>query len=539
MRKALYLFALLTLIACSSDHQLNDRIYNGQVLHIGNGTEPQDLDPHTVTGVPELKLNMALFEGLLARHPESLELIPAIAKSWHHNDSENSYTFHLRNNAKWSNGDPLTANDFVYSWRRLMHPLLGNEYATNNYAIVNAEAYHKNEIIDFEQVGIKALNDYTLEFVLREKNPMFLQAMADRSTFPVHQATIEAHGKMTDRGTRWTRPENIVSNGPFKLLKWEPNNIITMVKNPNYWDRDKVLLNAMHFYPIENLSTEERMFRTGRLQLTTTGYIPTDKIKIYQEEYPDKITITPIYATYFYLINTEKKPFDDVRIRKALALSIDRQSIVDNVIKGGQKPAYSLNPPDPNGYLPASGVGYDTEKAKQLLAEAGYPNGEGFPSFEILYNTVEHHRKIALTIQQMWKNTLGIDATLTNQEWKVYLNTRKEKQYSIARAGSVGSFNDPVDFLDTYTSESGMNDTGWSNSRFDQLINQASQIKNKEERFSLFQEAEKILTDEVPLIPIYYYTKIKLKSPKVMGWHENLLDHPYYKGVYIQTDTNP
>ena len=529
----LFFLLIISIIGCTSEQSTNvESGTENQILHIGNGTEPQDLDPHTVTGSPEKKLTMALFESLLVYDTKTLELLPAVAASWSASENNLVYTFNIREDAKWSNGDPVTAHDFVYSWNRILHPILANEYAYSYYSILNAEKFNTADISDFDEVGVKALDDQTLVFTLEKEWPVFLDLMAD--IYPVHRMTIESHGEMWDRGTAWTRPGNHVGNGPFKLDEWVPNKVISVSGNEHYWDKKKVILKRINFYPIENLTTEERMFRTGQLHIT--GNLGTEKIEQYKNDNPEVLRIFPIYGTYFYLINTTQQALDDIRVRKALAMSIDREQIVNNIAKGGQIPAYSLNPEDPKGYKPQTGIEYNIEAAKSLLAEAGYPNGKGFPTFEILYNTLESHQQIALAIQQMWKNNLNINVTLLNQEWKVFLDTQKQKNYDISRLGSIAGIADPGDFLDSFTSHSGMNDTGWKNKEYDALIKQAVNMINKKERFHLYQEAEKIMMNEVPLIPIYYYTKIRLISEQVKGWHDNLLDKVSYKNLYLSSE---
>ena len=529
----LFFLLIISIIGCTSEQSTNvESGTENQILHIGNGTEPQDLDPHTVTGSPEKKLTMALFESLLVYDTKTLELLPAVAASWSASENNLVYTFNIREDAKWSNGDPVTAHDFVYSWNRILHPILANEYAYSYYSILNAEKFNTADISDFDEVGVKALDDQTLVFTLEKEWPVFLDLMAD--IYPVHRMTIESHGEMWDRGTAWTRPGNHVGNGPFKLDEWVPNKVISVSGNEHYWDKKKVILKRINFYPIENLTTEERMFRTGQLHIT--GNLGTEKIEQYKNDNPEVLRIFPIYGTYFYLINTTQQALDDIRVRKALAMSIDREQIVNNIAKGGQIPAYSLNPEDPKGYKPQTGIEYNIEAAKSLLAEAGYPNGQGFPTFEILYNTLESHQQIALAIQQMWKNNLNINVTLLNQEWKVFLDTQKQKNYDISRLGSIAGIADPGDFLDSFTSHSGMNDTGWKNKEYDALIKQAVNMINKKERFHLYQEAEKIMMNEVPLIPIYYYTKIRLISEQVKGWHDNLLDKVSYKNLYLSSE---
>ncbi|MGK0297469.1 MAG: oligopeptide transport system substrate-binding protein [Gammaproteobacteria bacterium] len=524
------MFYALFCSACSQDQISNvDSGTENQILHMGNGTEPQDLDPHTVTGVPERRLGVALFEGLLTYNTKTLELMPGVAKSWEISDDNLTYTFHIRQNSRWSNGDPVTAHDFVYSWNRILHPQLANEYAYSYYSIVNAEAFNTSKTTDFNQVGIKASDDHTLVFTMEKDWPVFLELMAD--IYPVHKKTIESHGDMWDRGTSWTRPGNHIGNGPFKLDEWVPNKIITVTRNEYYWDSDKVKLNGIHFHPIENATTEERMFRTRQLHIIN-GLV-SEKIEQYKNETPELLRIFPIYGTYYYLINTTRPELSDIRVRKALAMTINREQIVNNITKGGQIPAYSLNPIDPNGYEPQSGIEYNPGKAKELLAEAGYPDGQGFPAFEILYNTLEGHQQIALAIQQMWQSILNIEVTLVNQEWMVFLDTQKQKNYDISRMGALAGIADPGDFLDSFTSNSGMNNTGWANPEYDALIKKAVNISDKNERFRIYQEAEKIITNEVPLIPIYYYTRVRLISTDVKGWNNNLLDNISYKDIYL------
>ena len=277
------------------------------------------------------------------------------------------------------------------------------------------------------------------------------------------------------------------------------------------------------------------MFRTGQLHITNG--LPTEKIELYRKENPDLIQIHPYLGTYFYIFNTKLTPLDDPRIRRALVMSIDRDAIVKNVTKGGQIPAYNLTPPDPLGYTPRAKITYDIDTARKLLAEAGYPNGEGFPKLELLFNTLESHRQIAVAIQQMWKQALNIDITLHNQEWKVYLDSQRTMNYQISRASWIGDYIDPNTFLDMYVTDGGNNRTGWSNPEYDRLINQAANTSNQEERYELFQQAEEILMNEVPIIPIYTYTRVFLKSPHIKGWSPNILDHHPYKYVSLEPES--
>ena len=527
VRNACLISTLLLAASCGFDYETNveSGIRQG-ILHIGNGDEPRELDPHVVTGRIESDLCLALLEGLLAQDPEDLHVIPGVARSWQVSEDGRTYRFHLREDANWSNGDRVTAADFVYSWRRALLPALGNNYAYMLYYIRNAERFHQGEIADFSEVGVRAPDDLTLVVELENPTSFFLQLLTHMSYFPVHRATVEAFGGADERGTRWTRPGNHVGNGPFKLKEWVLNRSIVVEKNEHYWDADTVNLQQIVFYPIQNATTEERMFRAGQLHITNT--MPVDKIMHYRQERPETLKLFPFFSTYYYLFNTTAPPLDRVKVRQALAMSVDRQQIVEKITKAGEIPAFSYTPPEINGYTAKPGLRYDVEQARALLAEAGYPDGAGFPSIELMYNTSEGHRRIAIAIQQMWKTNLNIDVTLVNQDWKVYLDKRDSKDYQVARAGWIGDYLDPNTFLDMFTSNSGNNDAGWSNPRYDELIAQAAATSDQERRFALFQEAETILMIELPIMPIYTYVSKSLVSPDVRGWYPNILDiHPY------------
>ena len=501
-----------------------------KILYLGNGTEPKDLDPHTVTGVPESKILMALIEGLVIRHPEGLEPLPGIAKNWLISQDGKEYTFNLRE-ALWSNGDPVTAHDFVYAWNRMLLPSLGSQYPDMLYDVVNAEQFNKGEITDFNLVGVKALDAKTLKVNLKNPAPYFLELLAHYTTRPVHKPTIEKFGEIDTLGNQWTRPGNFIGNGPFTLEEWKLNQVIKVKKNPNYWDADRVQLNEIHFLPIDNVSREDFMYRAGQIHITSS--IPTEKIEVYKEEYPNNISISPYYGTYYYRINLNKKPLDNKLVRKALSLSIDRELITKKVAKGGQIPAFSFTPPDPNGYFPPTKLEYNPSKAKELLKEAGYSKNDSL-TFELLYNTSEGHQKIAEAMQQMWKETLGINIVLTNTDWKVYLSRENNGDFEISRAGWIGDYQDPKTFLDMMVSGRGNNKTGWSNKEYDNLLIKAAQSTSQDERYKYLYEAEKILIDELPIIPIYTYTRIYMKHETVKGWEPNLLDSHAYQYITIE-----
>ena len=528
---------LIFLIGCSENISPVDSGLEQQIYHHGNGSEPQGIDPHIVTGVPEHHILISLCEGLTIPNPNptgSDGYIPGTAESWSISDDGKEYIFKLNKNAKWSNGDPVTADDFVWSWKRILTASLGSQSPDMLYYLVGAYEYHNGEIDNFDEVGIKALDSHTLKVNLKNPTPFFIGLLSHYSTWPVHKETVLKHGDIDDRNGEWTRPGNFVCNGPFQLKTWELNNKIVVEKNPHYYDASMVRLNEIHYYPVSNVMTEDRMFRAGQLHLTSS--MPTQKCPIYIEEKNPNLKIDPYMGTYFYRINTENETLSDVRVRKALAYSIDRQLLVDKVTQCGQIPAYSFTPPGSNGYQPSTEIPYDPVLAKQLLAEAGYSSDNPFPKLEILFNTNEGHRKVALAIQQMWQNELGIEVELVNQDWKVYLSREMVGDFQISRAGWIGDYEDPNTFLDLMRPNRGNNKTGWENMDFDALVEEANTINDQEKRYELLNEAEKILIDNMPIIPLYTYVRVYQLSPDVKGFNPHILDHHHPKFIYLERD---
>lgn len=528
------LTALLVLLASACTFNYESNVESGnrdQILHVGNGDEPQELDPHVTTGIPEFHVQHTLFEGLVAKNPITLAIEPGVAESWEVSEDLMRYTLHLRHNARWSNGDAVTAGDFAYSWKRALTPALGNLYAYMFYPILNAQEYFEGRIADFNLVGVKAPDDRTLEVKLNAPTPYFLQLLDHHSYFPVHPPTIEKFAAFAERGTRWTRPGNFVGNGPFILKEWKLNRILTVEKSPTYWDAAAVKLRGIHFYPIPNGSTEERMFRAGQLHITER--VPLEKINVYKRENPEALRISPYLGTYFYRFNTTRKPLNDPRVRLALALSINREQIVEHITKGGQLPAYNFTPPDTNGYTPRARLSHDLKRARALLAEAGFPEGRGFPPLELIYNTDEGHRSVAIALQEMWKQSLNINIRLSNNDWKVYLDRESHLDYDLSRAGWIGDYLDPTNFLDLFVTGGGNNRTGWSNPQYDALIKQAAMTGEQAARYEILQEAERILVEEAPVAPVYTYTRVRLIDPSVRGWEDNILDQHTFKGIHL------
>jgi oligopeptide transport system substrate-binding protein len=536
LRRFLFCAGALTILSflpgCAKRETLVEVGDREQILHIGNGTEPQDLDPDVVTGVQEFHIIMSLLEGLVAEDPVDEHPIPGAAEKWDISPDRKVYTFHLRANGKWSNGDPVTARDFWESYKRILTPSLGSEYSYMHYVVKNAEAYNEGKITDFSQVGYKVIDDHTLQITLNNPTPYFLSMLTVQSWYPVHMPTVAKYGDPYQRGNKWTRPGRYVGNGPFVLTKWHVNDVIEVRKSPTYWDRDRVRLNAIRFYPIESDDTEERSFRAGQLHVTLT--VPLSKIDYYKANHPDLINIGLYLGNYFYRVNVTKPPLNDKRVRQALAMAIDRESIV-KMLKGGEQPAFNLTPPGTAGYTCRAHLKEDITEAKRLLAEAGYPDGKGMPPIELLYNTLESHRTIAEAIQQMWKTKLGIDVRLANQEWKVYLDSQRSLNYQVCRGSWIGDYVDPNTFLDMWLTGGGNNQTGWSNPEYDRLIAQAAATVDPQERLEVFQKAEAILMDEMPEIPIYFYTRVCLQRPEVKGWYPTLLDNHNYKFVYLES----
>jgi oligopeptide transport system substrate-binding protein len=526
------LAAALVAGGCGSDVVNVSKGDRAGVLLLGNQSDPKELDPHIVTGVPEFNVIAALIEGLVAEDPKDLSPAPGVAERWEVSPDGVTYTFHLRENARWSNGDPVTAGDFVFSFQRMLSPKLASPYAYMLFCLRKGEPYHKGEIADFGQVGARAQDTRTLVLTLDAPVPYFLSLLNHHSWFPVHPPTILKHGTMDALGTAWTRAGNFVGNGPFVLKAWQPNRAIVVEKNATYWDAARVKLNEIRFLPIGDHKTEERAFLAG--QLHVTGTVPIDRIAHYRETQPDRLRLDPYLGVYYLLLNVKRPPLDRPAVRRALAMAVDREQLVRYVTKGGESPAGHFTPPDTSGYTARARIPDDLEQARRLLAEAGFPEGKGFPRVTLLYNTSESHARIAQAVQQMWKTRLGVEIELLNMEWKFYLDKTQSMDYDIARAGWIGDYADPNTFLDLWLTGGGNNRTGWSNTEYDALVKRAGREADPATRMETLQQAERILLDEAPIVPLYFYRRKCLIQPSVRGWHPNVLDHHPYKHVYLE-----
>lgn len=525
----------LLVSGCWSRETAVERGSREQILHRGLGADVADLDPHVITGLSEINVVSALFEGLVTENPTDLSPVPGVAERWEVSADGLNYTFHLRAAARWSNGEPVTAHDFVTSYRRVLTPSLAADYATMLHVVEGAQAYHRGQSSDFSQVGITAPNDRILVIRLEHPTPHFLSMLTHPVWYPVHRPTLAKTGDPDQRGGTWTRPVNLVGNGPFTLREWRAGKVVIVQKSPTYWDAANVRLNAIHFHVTDSVEAEERMFRAGQLHITEA--LPVGKVDTYRKAAGPQggvLRISPFLDTYFYRLNVTRPFLNDQQVRRALALAVDRVAIVEKITRGGQQPAYSFTPPGTAGYQPPQDFTGDAESARALLVAAGYPGGQGLPAFELLITSSGNHRVIAEAVQEMWRRELGVTVNLVNMEQRTLLAQRRTLDYQILRSDWVGDYLDPNSFLEIFTSASGNNHTGWQNNRYDALIYEAARTVDPARRYEVLRQAETLLLAEAPIIPVYHYTTVRLVHPAVRGWHDTLLDRHPYKHVWLE-----
>ena len=533
-------FALLTTLlmlplACGRDAERPAP--DPTTLRIGNGGEPKSLDPHIVTGIIEERLLSSMFEGLVNVDFDTMQPTPGVAESWQVSDDGLTYMFHLRKDARWSNGDPLTSADFVSSWRRILSPALAAEYAYLLFPIENAEAFNAGTLAEFSEVGVRAPDPRTLIVQLRAPTPYFLLLQIHFSFYPVHQDTIEAFGDMLQRDTAWTRPGNLVSNGPFTLASWTPNREIVVEMSPEYWDAGGVQLERIVFLPVQDPSTEERLFRAGELDVT--NQLPISKIAAYRQDRPDILVLNPIIATEFIRFNTTRAPFNDARVRLAFAQAVDRQALVDHVMKGGQTPATSFVPPDLGAYEYGTTAAepepvhhaFDPDRARSLLAEAGFPNGENFPPVTLIYDTNDNNRRYCEALQNMWLTNLGVRVQLQNMDGKSWLSSMISLDYDLARSFWVADYPDPSNFLEMFYATSGNNRTGFADAAYETLLQEAARLADPAARNARFDAAERWLLAAAPIFPVYFQTRAFLRDERLQGLTPNNLGRIDFRRV--------
>lgn len=507
--------------------QLSDK----QELVRGNGAELQSLDPHKIEGVPESNVNRDVLEGLIINDLQG-RAQPGVAESWENKDFK-VWTFHLRPNAKWSNGDPVTAQDFVYSWRRLADPKTASPYESY---LQYAQITNIDDIISGKKspdtLGVKALDDHTLEVTLAEPVPYLIKVLAHPSMSPVPQKVVEKIGE------KWTQPANWVGNGAYVVKDWVVNERIVLERNPQYWNNAKTVINKVTYLPISSEVTDVNRYRAGEDDMTYNN-LPIELFQKLKKEIPQEVHVDPYLCTYYYEINNQKAPFTDARVRTALKLGLDRDIIVNKVKAQGDLPAYGFTPPYTDGakLTAPEWFGWSQEKrneeARKLLAEAGYTKDKPL-TFDLLYNTSELHKKLAIGVASIWEKNLGVNVKLENQEWKTFLDTRHQGNFDVARAGWCADYNEPTSFLNIMQSNSSNNSAHYKSLAFDKLLVQALQAGSEEARAGFYQQAEQQLDKDSAIVPVYYYVNARLVKPYVGGYTgKDPLDNVHVKDLYI------
>jgi len=497
---------------------LSEVVYNR-----GSAAELETVDPHKTSTVYEAHVMRDLFEGLVMQDAKA-NLIPGAAESWTVSDDGKTYTFKLRADAVWSDGSPVTAEDFVYSFRRLENPETGAEYASMLYPIVNAEEVNTGKAKP-EDMGVKAVDATTLEVTLKAATPYFLEMLTHQATYPVSKASIEKDG------ADWIKPGKLVSNGAFTLAEWVPNDHMRMVKNPKFHDAANVKIDVINFIPTEDRSSAMKRYEAG--ELDSYDDLPTEQLADLKAKFGDQIRVAPYLGTYYYAIKTDKAPWDNVELRNAVSMAIDRDFLAEKVWANSMFPGYSMVPPGIEGYMPAMASFADKsqidreEEATKILEKLGY--GPDKPlKMEIRYNTSENHKNTAVAIQEQLK-PLGIEVTLLNTDTKTHYGHLEQKgDYDVARAGWIADYQDPETFLGISRKASGNNYSSYDSPKFEEAMDKAAAAGgNPEERLKLLSEAERVMIDEVGNIPLLYYSFHNIVSPKLVGFDDNVMDvHP-------------
>ncbi|HWR61446.1 MAG TPA: peptide ABC transporter substrate-binding protein [Clostridia bacterium] len=499
-----------------------------KILRTNNMSEPGALDPQLAQGTHDSWVLDHIFEGLYKKGQDGT-IIPGMAKEYTLAADNVTYTFKLRDDIKWSNGEPITAQDFEFAWKRALDPALASDYAFQMYYLKGGEAYNTGAG-KLEDVGVKAIDDKTLEVVLASPTAYFIELTSFYTYYPVNKKAVEANPD-------WAKdPSTYVSNGPFKLTGWEHNASLTLSKDPNYYDASLVKLDGVELSIIDDENTTWQKYEGGEYDLLLP--LPQSVVGQLKANGNPELVIGGELSTYYYSLNTKLKPFDNAKIRKALSMAVDRQTIVDKIAQGGQLPAEGLVPfgiMDENGkdFREGSGklIEYNVDEAKKLfaegLAESGF-KAEDFSKFSILYNTSEGHKKIAQAVQEMWRNNLGVEFQLENVDFQVKLDREKAGDYQVSRAGWIGDYVDPMTFIDLFLTDGAFNDADYSNPEYDKLVLEAKGTIDQKVRMENMRKAEKILMDAMPIIPVYFYTQPYAQKPYVTGIFKPLNRYPYF-----------
>lgn len=502
-------------------------------LLVGNLAEPQELDPQLISAYTDQNIAVALFEGLCALDERTSQPVPAAAERWEVSADGLVYTFHLRASARWSNGDPLIASDFVASWRRVLAPSLAAEYAYLLYPLRNAAALNSGKLTDPAALGAEALDDRTLRLTLERPTPYLPALTAQPVWFPVNPRVLAKYGAINQRLPAWTQPGNLIGNGPFILAEWTPNARLVVARNPAYWDAAAVRLGRIIFFPTESPEVEERNYRAGQVHVTYS--LPTAKIDTYRATNPAALRLDPFLQAVFLRFNTTRPPFGDPSVRRAFSLAIDREALATHVLRGAGTPAVTFTPPDCAGYTARARVPTDYAAARRLLAAAGFPDGKGLPALDLQVRNDEYQPRLAEVLQAAWKKELGVTLTITPLEQKTWVQNQQTLNYALSGAGWIGDFVDPVTFLDLFVSGGGNNWTGWADPAYDRLIGQAAATADPAARHEFFQQAEARLLEQAPVAPVYFGVRAYLIHPAVRGWAPTLLGLHQYKKVYLQS----
>lgn len=500
-----------------------------QELHRGNGGDPATLDPHRADDVGTANVLRDLYQGLTDEAPNG-DVIPGAAESWEISDDGKTYVFHLRANGRWSNGDAVTAENFASSLRRSANPATGSNYSQVLSPIENAEAVTASKLSP-DALGVEAVDDHTLIIRLKAPTTYFLSLLAHSCTYPVHQGSLKKFGKLAFRA------ENFVGNGAYRLVEWKLQSHVLLERNPNYWDNAHTTIERVYYHAIEDASSEFKRYRAGEIDWSEG--VPLTQLKWIKQNIPQEFRTSPYLGIYYYGFNLTQPPFkDNLKLRRALTMAIDRDIIVKKVLGTNQQPAYSWVPPVTHyaQQIPEWSQwprAQQMAEARKLYAEAGYSADHPL-QLELRYNTSEDHKKIAVVIAAMWKQYLGVETKLINEEFKVFLKNRTLKKVTqVFRSGWIGDYNDAFTFSELMHSRNGNNDDGYANPQYDSLLEQASLQSNADQRQLLLQEAERLMLNDAPVLPLYFYVSKRLVKPWVVGWQGNIMDHHATKDLKI------